>query len=116
MRGKAFRFIWLSFVFAAGLLGAFCSNGGDGDIESEPLYYTVSGTIKAPDNNVADSDVNNPSAPYEPNDSFAQAQAVPNPAIIGGYVNVAGTGISGRSELSGDKYDYYRATLAVNQA
>ena len=77
--------------------------------------YTVSGTILAPANAAIDSDVNDSNAPYASNDTLQDAQAIPNPVTVGGYVNVAGTGESGRSQSSGDRSDYFTVTLAQNQ-
>ena len=77
--------------------------------------HTVSGTILAPANAAIDSDVNDSKAPYASNDTLQDAQAIPNPVTVGGYVNVAETGESGRSQSSGDESDYFTGTLAQNQ-
>ena len=115
---KVLRNIGLALVIAIGLIAIIGSigedNGGGGGSGSSPTY-TLSGTIQASDTNVIDSDVNDPLAPYESNDTFDQAQELPNPAIIGGYVNVAGAGEIGRSWIDGDEYDYFKAALAAGQ-
>lgn len=75
--------------------------------------YSISGIITAPSGLFSDSDVNDPNSPYEPNDTLSLAQSVSNPAIAGGYVNVAGTGETGRSFDIGDEYDYYLADMSA---
>jgi serine protease len=115
---KVLRTIGLALVIAVGLIAIVGSigeeNGSGGGSRSSPTY-TLSGTIQASDTNVIDTDVNDPLAPYEPNDTFEQAQEVPNPAIIGGYVNVVGAGEIGRSWIDGDEHDYFKAALAASQ-
>ncbi len=77
--------------------------------------FSLSGTVSSAAGSVVDSDVNDPYAPYAPNDTPAQAQPIPNPVMVGGYVNVAGSGNGGRSFFSGDRSDYYRVSLAAGQ-
>jgi serine protease len=100
---------------------AACGGGGGGDTQttgSDPpqLTFTLSGTIQAPDNALIDSDVNDPSATYAPNDSFIDAQELTNPVILGGYVNLPNTGAAGRSKLSGDESDFFRLSLTAGQS
>jgi serine protease len=80
-----------------------------------PQKYTVSGTIQAPDNTAVDSDINDPAAPYASNDVEENAQSLPNPVILGGYVNIAGAGPSGRSLSGGDPVDYFLVDIAAGQ-
>lgn len=75
----------------------------------------VCGRIAAPEAAMIDSDVNDPSASYASNDDPTRAQRVPNPVTIGGYVNVAGSGVAGRSRASGDTSDFYRADFVAGQ-
>lgn len=77
--------------------------------------YTLSGTITAASNTAIDSDVNDPNAIYTPNDSVEQAQVVPTPVTIGGYVNKPGTGEAGRSFADGDEKDVFRADLLADE-
>ena len=77
--------------------------------------FTVSGTITAAQGSVADGDVNDPNAPYTPNDDFATAQSIANPATVGGYVNQPGFGAPGPSTAVGDWSDIYRVTLVAGQ-
>ncbi len=112
--------IWIcmgiAFLFLPYLFG--CSSGGGSDNSGT---YTVSGTILAATNSVIDSDVNDILAEYTINDTIAEAQSIPNPAILGGYVNLPGTGWVGeggevgRSYFIGDTQDFYSVTLTTNQ-
>jgi serine protease len=63
----------------------------------------------------ADSDVNDPNAPFVPNDTVANPQDIPNPVIVGGYVNQPGQGAPGRSRFIGDASDIYRISLVEGQ-
>ncbi|HWJ06723.1 MAG TPA: S8 family peptidase [Steroidobacteraceae bacterium] len=63
----------------------------------------------------SDADVNDPSAPYAPNDTREQAQALPVPVALGGYVNEPGRGPAGRSFEAGDVHDVFVADLATGQ-
>jgi serine protease len=80
-----------------------------------PPSSNVSGTVTAAGRFVTDSDVNDPAADYIPNDTFAQAQKLPNPVVVGGYVNVLKTGPQGRSFTNGDPADFFSVDLAAGQ-
>jgi serine protease len=87
-----------------------------GDLNSVQTTYTVAGTITAVDSTLMDTDVNDPSAPYVPNDpDIHAAQVIPNPVTLGGYVNLAGQGAAGRSKVAGDPRDFYRVQLVGDQ-
>ncbi|WP_455221034.1 S8 family peptidase [Kaarinaea lacus] len=77
---------------------------------------TLSGSISIASGSGIDSDVNDPNAPYQSNDSLADAQTISNPTTLGGYVNLPGFGRSGRSFASGDSDDYYIVHLFANQS
>ncbi|MBC7942291.1 MAG: S8 family serine peptidase [Chitinophagaceae bacterium] len=77
--------------------------------------YQVSGQIRVAENLLVDSDVNDPQAAYVSNDSIASAQVIANPASLGGYVNVAGAGSSGRSSAGGDTSDVFRVDATAGQ-
>jgi serine protease len=81
----------------------------------ELLTWTLSGTVIVPATTIVDSDVNDPFAPLTPNDSFDQAQPIPNPGTVGGYVNRPGTGPEGRSFAAGDVSDYFVVDLLAGQ-
>ena len=97
----------------------------DGSVEStldivnviaSPPTYTISGSISVSANTSVDSDVNDPNAPYNPNDWFDTAQVISSPVALGGYVNVAGEGEYGRSFDSGDRSDFFSVTMLANQS
>ncbi len=94
-----------------------CGGGGSSGVSSTASNtgFTVSGTIQAASGNAVDGDVNDPFAPYTSNDSIATAQAIPNPAVISGYLNEPTAGPAGRSKIPGDISDFYRISLAANQ-
>ena len=97
------------------LLG--CSSGGGGNTET----YSVSGTILAANNSAIDSDVNDTLTTPVSNDTFETAQGLPNPVILGGYVNETGTGAEGHfydaddDSVVGDLQDYYSVSLTDSQ-
>ena len=86
----------------------------DDDIDNST--YTLSGTVSAGLNNLSDSDVNDPNAAFLPNDSFASAQATPNPVTVAGYLNKPGVGETGRSQSSGDLSDRFAVSLLAGQS
>jgi serine protease len=104
---------WLCFL--ATLIGCPSSDGGGGGGGGDD-GYSVSGTISAVDNSAIDSDVNDIFTIPVSNNSFGAAQVLPNPAILGGYVNVAFFGGDGNSYESGDLRDYYSVYLTDNQS
>jgi len=96
--------VWLILVLGA------CSKS-----KSSNSGNILSGTIIAFDGSSIDSDVNDPNAPHESNDSLSSAQSLSNPVSLGGYVNRPGAGAEGRSFASGDVNDYFSANLLQNQ-
>ena len=76
---------------------------------------SISGRVLVGSTTQVDSDTNDPLAPRVANNSVATAQALPNPAIVGGYVALAGRGPTGASQPAGDPSDYYRVALAGGQ-
>ena len=105
--------IWL-LCFAVFIV-AGCGGGSGGDFGPVRDEFIVAGTIQTSETVMIDSDVNDILAPYAPNDDFATAQPIPNPVILGGYVNIAGSGWTGRSTASGDPADYFQVALAAGQ-
>ena len=77
--------------------------------------YALRGTILSVSKSVGDSDVNDPKAPYSSNDTFDDAQEIPNPISLAGYANVGGRGVNGRSWVIGDAADYFKADLVADQ-
>ena len=74
--------------------------------------FGAGGLIESADHTTSDGDVNDPNADYASNDSFAEAQIIPAPVTVGGYVNVANAGPAGRSKALGDVDDFYQVFLA----
>jgi len=112
----------IAFCLLSYLLGCGDSGGGGGDGPQSVVTHSVSGTITAANNSAIDSDVNDILAEYNSNDTFLNAQPVPDPVILGGYVNkpetgwVGENGEVGRSYNSGDLVDYYSVSLTANQS
>ncbi|MEH6823376.1 MAG: S8 family serine peptidase [Motiliproteus sp.] len=78
--------------------------------------FSISGTVQAASGSVIDTDVNDPSAPFTSNNTPAEAQPIPNPAVVGGFASAAGSGAGGsRFELIGDTLDTYEVFLAEGQ-
>jgi serine protease len=78
----------------------------------------ISGTVSVNSQTQIDSDVNDPQAPYQANDSILQAQALKNPVTIGGFAGVANSVSFGRLADNGvsDVQDYYQISLVAQQA
>ncbi len=76
---------------------------------------SISGRVLVGSTTQVDADTNDPLASRVANNSLAAAQALPNPAIVGGYVALAGRGPPGASQPAGDPSDYYRVVLAGGQ-
>jgi len=101
------------------MLTVGCS-GTDGGSDTPPTaeLFTISGTITAPNNVAIDSDVNDEYVPPVSNDYFDgdDAQVLPNPVILGGFVNQMLTGDSrGNSYFFGDQSDVFQVTLTENE-
>jgi serine protease len=102
---------------------ASCGDGGGGGggivAELDPFLpggkFTLSGKIVVPAVATVDSDTNDLNAPFASNDTPNEASTIGNPITLGGYVNVAGTGEPGRSQVAGDRDDYYRVELLAGQ-
>ena len=90
-------------------------NGSPGQPEQDQ-GLSIAGTVSAVSISVTDSDINDTLAGLQtPNNSFATSQDIPNPAAIGGYLNVAGVGPQGQSFLNGDQLDYYFGPMKAGQ-
>ena len=81
----------------------------------EPVGFTLSGTVTASSNMRIDGDTNNPASPFFSNDSIQTAQIIPSPVTLGGYVNVAGAGEPGQTQVNGDRDDYFQVELLAGQ-
>ena len=95
---------------AGGVATATTSVGiGSGD-------NSVVGHLLVPTISRSDSDVNDPDAFFAPNNTRAQAQVMPNPVVIGGFVSEDGFGVPGSRFLQDvDRQDFYRVDLLAGQ-
>ncbi len=106
---------WLAVLVLCGVgsLTACVSDLFGSDKKTTESSVVITATV----GNIADSDVNDPNAPYKSNDTSATAQSVHNSATIGGFVSAVGTGRDGdRFANSGDVIDTYRVILAQGQS
>ncbi|HXZ85614.1 MAG TPA: hypothetical protein VEI82_09005, partial [Myxococcota bacterium] len=78
--------------------------------------FSLSGTIFAAESTFVDSDVNDTNVPPIDNGTLIEdAQPLPVPSTVGGYVNLPGVGPTGNSFDFGDKLDRYHAALKAGQ-
>ncbi len=86
---------------------------GEGSIQGA---FAVTGRMLTSGNTAKDNDVNDPKSPaLSNNNSLETAQSIPNPVILGGYVNQPGAGPQGRSKQIGDINDVFVADLRTHQ-
>lgn len=99
------------------MLLAGCSGGSGGGTAPAAAAETttLSGTISIAAGTVVDSDVNDPFAGYVSNDSYIEAQSLPSPVTLGGYLNRVGAGPAGDSFGFGDLADFYSVRLEAGQ-
>jgi serine protease len=76
----------------------------------------ISGRILPAASQSLDGDTNDPFNPLVPNDDPASPQSIGNPTTLGGYVNEPGRGAEGRSQIAGDREDYFRVELLAGQS
>lgn len=109
-----FAVLLASSLFTASCVehaGGNSSGSASGSVDSS----VVSGVISINNTTATDSDINDSKAPSISNDTIAQAQILPNPVTLGGYVNVPGKGQAGNSQLSGDALDIFHVDLKAGQ-
>lgn len=82
-------------------------------LASEQVF--ISGSIQPSASQSLDGDTNDPFNPLLSNDDPNQPQAITNPTTLGGYVNEPGTGADGRSQIAGDREDYFLVDLLAGQ-
>ena len=122
MKPSLLKHAALVLGIASSLLLQACGGGGGGSDNPTPptpppaATYTLSGTVRPASGAAVDSDVNDPAASYKSNDTAADAQPIPNPVTLGGYVNQPGRGSGGRSFTAGDEVDVYRVNLLADQS
>jgi serine protease len=94
---------------------AACGGGGGGSAPT-PNGFSISGSVSVASGVTLDGDSNDPQAALVPNNVLLQAQELPNPATVAGYVTVAATGKTGdRFQSSPDTLDFYKVTLSAGQ-
>ncbi len=90
------KFLYTLFYSCLILTLSACGGGGGGsDTKTQDVataLSAVSGKITTSEANYVDSDTNNPSAFYAPNNTADDAQVIPNVATIGGFMTSAATG------------------------
>ena len=102
--------VFLVFLIAASLSG--CNGSSDDDSSN----FSLSGRILVASNTAKDDDVNDVNAQVVPNDSVYTAQRIPNPVILGGYVNEPGAGPpNGVFKSVGDPDDFFEVDLRAGQ-
>lgn len=115
--------VWRTVILAVLLpgLGA-CGGGGNGGTEPPPEepppaeQFSIGGVITAAPGSAADGDTNDPQSPLRPNNQPAEAQPLPNPVRVGGYVTAGPTGRPiDRFASVADPRDFYRIELAAGQ-
>jgi serine protease len=83
----------------------------------EPPKFSLSGEIQVGASQVTDKDVNHPGAPFSSNNTPFTAQALPNPAIVNGFVSAVGSGRAGdRFADFPDPVDIFKASLISGQS
>ncbi len=106
---------YLNYILLV-LLIAGCSDdntsSSSGDTNNTVSGFNIEGSMNVSNNTATDSDVNDTNASYKSNDSVGMAQRIPNPVILGGYVNQPNSGPDeGRSFSMGDVDDYFQVDL-----
>ncbi|MFK7915653.1 MAG: S8 family serine peptidase [Pseudomonadales bacterium] len=77
---------------------------------------TVSGTIRILGSSAIDADVHDRLTTISSNNSFDDAQSLPNPVTLGGFANLPNTGAAtGNLFTSGDPGDFYRINLTGSE-
>ncbi len=94
-------------IALAGLSG--CGGSGSGS-DGKTALYTVSGQLTTPEFAVRDADVPVEGALTPGNNTDAEAQPLPNPFVVGGYVSPAAQD-SGTLHFPQDTADIYRVYL-----
>jgi serine protease len=102
-------------------------SSGDTDSESIATTFSVSGTVSPANNTAVDIDVNDPSrqnrtvlgSNFVSNNNSSEAQALPNPVLLNGFVNAipAGEPLGGTSNFQTDidQDDVYSVYLLQGQ-
>jgi serine protease len=95
---------------------AACSGGGGGSSVPASSAFSIGGNVSVAGGVTVDGDSNDPQAALVPNNVFPQAQLLPNPATVAGFVTFAPTGKTGdRFQSTADSIDGYKVTLSAGQ-
>lgn len=117
--------LFLPFVTACGGGGgggdgSIFGNGSDsGDDNGAVQAGSFAGTITASRTSAVDSDINDPLAPFQSNDDFDSAQALPANVQLNGYVTFSATGdpqqLNDRFATDTDPIDMFSVRLNAGQ-
>ena len=102
---------WVGFALL--LSGCFSSGSSD-----DPTTRVLEGSIDIAPHHAVDGTVNDPGVPEVRNNRAAEAQRIPNPAILGGFLTEVPTGGSvqqDRFAQQADPLDVYRISLEAGQ-
>lgn len=123
--GASATFVAPELIDGTELVFSLTVTDNEGDSDSASVTITVrpstlprvslGGRILPALSQGLDSDTNDPFNPFRSNDDPDDPQPLGNPATVGGYVNEAGAGTEGRSQVDGDPEDYYRVELLQGQ-
>jgi serine protease len=115
------KFLRIAMVVLCSAVLFSCGGGGGGSssdavFQNVPTGLSASGKITASEGSYVDSDTNNPAAYFAPNNTFNDAQIIPNVATIGGYMTYTPTGNPGDVfQFLNDEFDVFRVSLSANQ-
>jgi len=115
------KFFHIAMVVLCSAVLFSCGGGGGGSSSDSifpnvPTGLSASGKITASEGSYVDSDTNNPDANYAPNNTFNDAQIIPNVATIGGFMTYTATGNPGDVfQFLNDEFDVFRVSLSANQ-
>ncbi len=80
-----------------------------------PAEVNISGRLLASASQSLDGDTNDPFNPLFINDDPSNPQRIGNPITLGGYVNEPGAGAEGRSQIEGDREDFFLVDMLAGQ-
>ncbi len=94
-----------------------CNSSGDDSSASSSNSggFSISGRISVASNTATDGDLNDVNTLEQSNNNTLTAQSIPNPVILGGYVNESGRGPNGRFDIIGDQDDFFKVDLRAGQ-
>ena len=102
----------ISFILLILITGC---GGSDSSDENSSTNFSLSGNISVGSNTARDNDVNDIETRELSNNNIYEAQSIPNPVILGGYVNQSYTGPDGRFYEAGDWDDFFAVDLRAGQ-